>query len=280
MIAIAPVAAVLLRRETVYLQISEEGFLSLFHLNEVPAVLSAALLKLKILLVFAMEIGLLERKEVYRLPYPTDGDRGESIHIACHEATDSGKACLGLPSDMANFLRGITFVNSGQLTISGMKELLTPVLDFTEKLGSDEHAVGIGAGIEWLLDSLISSNQTISLLQSCIGMESILGERGSGMQELGTTARLAERFSYLMGHSVPERIQLREDFRKIFSKRGELVHARKTRLSLRDYWVVPKAQEMLQELIRKELSLHLGIDAAHLAKMQLDNLRMDYSFLR
>ena len=100
------------------------------------------------------------------------------------------------------------------------------------------------------------------------------------MQELGTTARLAERYSYLMGDSVPDRIRLREDFRKIFLKRGELVHARKTRLSLRDNWIVPKAQEMLQRLIRKELSLHLGIDAGRLVKMQLEHLRMDYSVSR
>jgi hypothetical protein len=94
------------------------------------------------------------------------------------------------------------------------------------------------------------------------------------------TVRLAERYSYLLGHSVADRIQLREDFRKIFLKRGELVHARKTRLSLRDDWVVAKAQEMLQRLIRQELSLHLGIDAARLAKMQLEHLRMDYSLTR
>ena len=264
--AIAPIAAILLRRETIYLQILEKGFLSPSHLNEVPAILSAALLKLKVLLVFAMEIGLLERREVYRLDCPTDGDYEEPVHVACHEAVD-----------MANFLRGMTFTKSGQLTISGIRELLTPILEFIETLSSDEHAVGIGPGIEWLLDSLISSNQTISLLQCCIGMESILGEKSSGMQELGTTARLAERYSYLMGNSVADRIRLREDFRKIFLKRGELVHARKTRLSLRDYWVVPKAQEMLQRLIRKELSLHLGIDAVRLVKMQLEHLRMDYS---
>ena len=278
--AIAPVAAILLRRETIYLQILEKGFLNPLRLNEMPVMLSAALLKLKVLLVFAMEIGLLERREVYRLEYPTDGDWGEPVHVACHEATDSGKACLGLPNDMGNFLRGITFTTLKQVTISGIKGLLTPILEFIETLDSDEHAVGIGAGIEGLLDSLVSSNQTVSLLQCCIGIESILGEKNSGMQELGTTARLAERYSYLMGDSVPDRIRLREDFRKIFLKRGELVHARKTRLSLRDNWIVPKAQEMLQRLIRKELSLHLGIDAGRLVKMQLEHLRMDYSVSR
>lgn len=71
-----------------------------------------------------------------------------------------------------------------------------------------------------------------------------------------------------------------EDFRKILLKRGEFVHARKTRLSLRDNWIVPKAQEMLQRLIRKELSLHLGIDAGRLVKMQLEQLGMDYSVSR
>lgn len=279
MIAIAPMAAILLRRETVYFQISEKGFLP-FESNSVPVMLSAALLKLKILLVFAMEIGLLERQEVYRLEYPTEGDDGERVHVACHEATGTGKAYLRLPSDMANFLRGMIFSNSEHPAIFGIKDLLIPILEFIEKLGSDQHAVGIGAGIEWLLDSLMSSNQTISLLQCCIGMESILGERSSGTNELGTTARLAERYSYLMGQSVADRIQLRDDFRKIFLKRGELVHARQTRLSLRDYWVVPKAQEMLQQLIRRELSLHLGIDAKRLAKMRLEHLRMDYSVPR
>jgi hypothetical protein len=278
--AIAPVAAFLLRRESVYLKISELGFLRDLPTYEAPHLLATALTKLKILLVFAMEIGLLERREVFRATYVDERDQSGPVHVVCHEAHASGKNSMSLSTDMSNFLRGIIFVNAEQLDIHCIDELLAPALNFITKLSQDEHAVGIGSGIEWLLDSLISSNQTISLLQCCIGMEAILGERSSGAQELGTTARLAERYAYLMGHSVHDRVQLREDFRKVFLKRGELVHARKTRLSFQDHWLIPKAQEMLQNLIRKELCSNMGIDARQFTKMQINHLRADYSFHR
>lgn len=129
------------------------------------------------------------------------------------------------------------------------------------------HAQRIAAGIEWLLDSLVTTNQTLSLVQSCIGMEAVLGDSTSAAYELGITARLSERFSYLMGTSAENRSELRDQFRAVFAKRGDLVHARRHRLSPHDLQVVHAAQKMLQELIRKELSLLLELPHVVLGRM-------------
>ncbi|MES2248851.1 MAG: hypothetical protein V4645_16350, partial [Pseudomonadota bacterium] len=118
-----------------------------------------------------------------------------------------------------------------------------------------------------LVDSLVTTNHTLSLVQSCIGIEAILGDSAPGGYELGITARLSERFAYLMGTSAGNRSELRDRFRAVFAKRGDLVHARKSRLPPSDLQIVHTAQRMLQELVRKELSLVLNLPPVVLGRM-------------
>lgn len=269
--ALRPISSVLLEQDSVYLRVTESGALPDIFFGEEPAFLPRALTFVKIVVFYGLEIGLFERREIFRNRHHDPGRR-TIAHVAVHSKHGDEQRLEKMPRDFENFLRGITFYWANE---NGCKRLrrrsveldLHPIVRFLSMLHSSVHAQRIAAGIEWLLDSLVTTNQTLSLVQSCIGMEAVLGDSTSAAYELGITARLSERFSYLMGTSAENRSELRDQFRAVFAKRGDLVHARRHRLSPHDLQVVHAAQKMLQELIRKELSLLLELPHVVLGRM-------------
>lgn len=278
--ALRPISAFLLERDSVYLQIAESGALPdrLLGENE-PALLIHALASVKIIVFFGLEVGLFERREIFRSRHRDAGPR-TITHVAIHEAHGEAQQSVQLPRDFENFLRGITFSHpdnkdSAVTPRRGLAQDLQPIIGFLSMLHSDPHARRIAAGIEWLVDSLLTANQTLSLMQSCIGIEAILGDSTQGTYEVGITARLSERYAYLMGSSANNRSELRDKLRVVFAKRGDLIHARRHRLSPYDLQVVQTAQELLHDLIRKELSLVLDRPSIVLSQMDTMQIKRD-----
>jgi len=76
----------------------------------------------------------------------------------------------------------------------------------------------------------------MAFLAACIGLESIFGEKPSGMTEL--SRRLVDRDSFMLGKDRDERGKLARDFEEVLKVRGELVHARTSRLKAKD-WASP-----------------------------------------
>jgi hypothetical protein len=277
--ALRPVSDFLLEQDSVYLRVTESGALLDFLFGEESALLPRALTTVKIVVFYGLEIGLFKRREIFRSRHHDPGPR-TIAHVAIHAMHGDEQQPEQMSRDLENFMRGVTFNYSDEKRdeLSSCRNVeadLQPVVRFLSILRADANAQRIAAGIEWLIDSLVTTNQTLSLVQSCIGIEAILGDSTPGAYELGITARLSERFAYLMGTSAENRNALRDQFRLVFAKRGDLVHARRHRLPPHELQVVQIAQKMLQELIRKELSLMLDLSPGVLSQMDSMEIKLN-----
>ncbi|CAM4059149.1 hypothetical protein [Bordetella bronchialis] len=117
------------------------------------------------------------------------------------------------------------------------------------------HFAGICAAMEWYFDSITVDNQTLAYLAACIGLEALLGygaETPDRMEAM--SVRLGDRYGFLMGQDRTDREKLAAEYRDVLAVRGHLVHARKPRLTQNELDNLRKAQEMLGNVIWKEVS--------------------------
>ncbi|ANN66100.1 hypothetical protein BAU06_07190 [Bordetella bronchialis] len=109
--------------------------------------------------------------------------------------------------------------------------------------------------MEWYFDSITVDNQTLAYLAACIGLEALLGygaETPDRMEAM--SVRLGDRYGFLMGQDRTDREKLAAEYRDVLAVRGHLVHARKPRLTQNELDNLRKAQEMLGNVIWKEVS--------------------------
>lgn len=104
----------------------------------------------------------------------------------------------------------------------------------------------IRAAAEWGFDSEQADNETLSLLQACVGLEAILGDDNT---EEPLTSRLADRCAYLLGKSHKDREVIRRDFTALYKVRSKLVHGRIPKLGLSDSRQLHFARTTLREVI-------------------------------
>ncbi len=129
-------------------------------------------------------------------------------------------------------------------------------LDFRER---------IATAMEWYIDSITSPDETLGYLSACIGLESLLGDKN----EIDSK-RMQDRYGYLLGRSRERRQQLADDPRQVQQIRGNLVHARSSRLKARELESLKKVRGMLLECIRVELQNLIAIETITLANALRD----------
>jgi hypothetical protein len=142
---------------------------------------------------------------------------------------------------------------------SAMKDHYGPSDAFLSIPRDNRDMVRVKAAIEWWIDGLTSENQTISFLQLCIGFEALLGEptdsNGGRAGERGVTERLSDRYAYLLGRTQSEREAYRAEFKKVYDRRGQIVHQRQTHLRRsEDAEACIDARRMLFNAIAEELN--------------------------
>lgn len=108
----------------------------------------------------------------------------------------------------------------------------------------------IATAIEWYMDSRLVENQTVALLEICIGLEAILGDEGE-IKDM--TNRLCDRLGFLLGKSREQRRILSEQYRKVLSLRGKLVHGKQAKLDQDGSKVLSVARDLLRDVIQHEL---------------------------
>jgi len=117
----------------------------------------------------------------------------------------------------------------------------------------NSNAERIRTAMEWYFDADITQNQTVSFIQRCIGLEAMLGVKGDD-QIRSITDRLSDRYSYLLGDTASERSVLKGQFKKVYGKRSDLVHARRSILSLADEILDTESKSMLNKVVIKEVN--------------------------
>ena len=120
----------------------------------------------------------------------------------------------------------------------------------------DSDATAIRTACEWSFDSRAGRNETIAFLQSCIGLEAILGEATSLDEPL--VGQLSDRCAYLIGKTIRDRRDIKKLFRDVYNVRSKLVHGRSARLEARDADILHSARQLLTDVISREATLMSG----------------------
>ena len=107
----------------------------------------------------------------------------------------------------------------------------------------------IRAAVEWSFDSRQSDNETLALIQACIGLEALIGDDST---DEPLTARLADRCAYLLGKGHKDRAKIRKDFKEMYEVRSKVIHGRSQRLNLPDSQQLHFAQFVLTSVITTE----------------------------
>lgn len=113
----------------------------------------------------------------------------------------------------------------------------------------------IRRAIEWSFDSKTTENETLSFLQICIGLESLLGDSESNGS---LTETLADRCSYLIADDIKSRKMIKENFKDLYKVRSKLVHGVNISLEHDQKWYKNWGQTILEFAIKKEIK-HLKL---------------------
>jgi len=110
-------------------------------------------------------------------------------------------------------------------------------------------AARIRSAFEWAFDSQENDNETFAFIQTCIGLESLLGDDS---EDEPLVARLADRCAYLLGQGHSDRGDIRRRFKAMYKIRSKVVHGRSPRLSPSDARELHNAQQLLGQVISEE----------------------------
>ncbi len=177
------------------------------------------------------------------------------------EDTGSLSIKLELPVDLKSRLESImvhvselraatyNIFSSETDRVKEVKESLSALMGIIELLRKKEHA-RIVAAIEWYEDSTTVENQTVALLEVCIGLEALLGEE-EDMSEM--TKRLCDRLAFTLGRTRDERTRLHAEYLELLKLRGKLVHAKIFRLRPDDEKILRRGRIMLNRMINHEI---------------------------
>jgi len=104
------------------------------------------------------------------------------------------------------------------------------------------------------MDSVSAENETFGYLAACIGLEAIL-TAGDGADRLDNlSARLSDRYGFLMGVGAQDRKKLSDEYRSLLNLRGKLVHARRRSLKANEQDQLHRVRYMLSSVIDKEVT--------------------------
>jgi hypothetical protein len=186
---------------------------------------------------------------------------GQSSLAVVSDDNGSHSIKLELPSDLQSRLESI-MVNSSELRIATnnvflseldrikeVKDSLFALMGIVDLLRKKENA-RIVAAIEWYEDSTTVENQTVALLEVCIGLEALLGQE-EDMSEM--TKRLCDRLAFTLGRTRDERMRLHAEYLELLKLRGKLVHAKIFRLRSDDERILKNGRKMLNRMINHEI---------------------------
>lgn len=113
--------------------------------------------------------------------------------------------------------------------------------------------MSIKNSLEWGFDSVTNRiDNKISLIQLSVALEAILGDEKNS--QLGTTEKLADRCSYLIGRNIIDRKKIKEEFMKFYDLRSKLVHGRISTLNNEQKSMLYWGQDILEKVLKREIT--------------------------
>jgi hypothetical protein len=238
-------------RQSLYLQILTEGFVGQYG-GTATAIAAERLVRAFCGLGFSVHLfdfkhrysqGL-TKSFYYAHRRAGDGAWGADNRIEVEDTTDRGLLGLGLHTldgrlDSDEKKYGWAFNRLRKIGIA---------------LSAGPKAEPIILASQWLFDSLASRDELLSFVQSMVVLEILLGDKKTS-DIIGIGELMRNRFAYLIGTNQQERIELMNDFNKIYNVRSQIVHSGKHRLTFEERILFSRLRWMCRRLIDKELDL-------------------------
>ncbi|WP_462181564.1 hypothetical protein [Pseudoalteromonas gelatinilytica] len=149
-----------------------------------------------------------------------------------------------LPSDLTLLLNNFKFKDKDVTATHFSK--IAKLLQSNSK-GSKR----IKSAIEWYIDSTFNKSDSVKFIQTCIGLESLLGDE---RQDAPLSYTLADRCAYLIATSFEDREKIRSSFREMYRVRSKLVHGTSRNITESEFKHYLSARHFLNEAISNELN--------------------------
>lgn len=201
-------------------------------------------------------VGLLRMSSIHQVP---------KVHLLIIDINRTPEKVLKveLPLDFSKFISNIDFNlfrPKESLAKNGF-ELEKVIISYLKKPVAliecnDDDSFRVKSAIQWCFNSYVLENNTIAFLQICIGLEAIFGDNGYNGS---LTEILADRCSYLVSSDIKGRKSIKEEFKKLYKVRSQLVHGNITELDSNQKQHLDWGRTILEYAISKEIKhLNLG----------------------
>lgn len=180
-----------------------------------------------------------------------DQTDGEQRNISTELPIEISKLLDSIDLDWTNDKVSMPF-ETGDVELPIKGYLRIPAL-LTES--SELESSRVKAAIEWCFDSKANENETLSFLQICIGLESLLGDDESNGS---LTETLADRCAYLISSDIKGRKTIKENFKELYRIRSKIVHGVRTTIEQGQKRHKDWGHTILEYSIIKEIK-HLGL---------------------
>jgi hypothetical protein len=107
----------------------------------------------------------------------------------------------------------------------------------------------------WLLRSFLSDRGMDRILDACIAIEVLLGDRDAS-DRVGLSKLMANRCAYALGKSAKERRDTYDFFLEFYRLRSEIVHSGRLKISDQEEQSVSKGVALASRILRHEVGMH------------------------
>lgn len=187
--------------------------------------------------------------------FPVDGLLKNIYVIGIDNENLDVKNSISLPWNIKNYINKIKINETEKYNIVKEAGTDTEYLKFHFKVpitlinSNNNNTLPIKSAIEWAFDAAANENETIAFLQTCIGLEAILGDDDNNTS---LTELLANRCAYLLG-TMNNRKQIKKDFKELYRIRSKLVHGRVKSLQEHEKDYFSWGKNILDRVIAKEI---------------------------
>lgn len=186
-------------------------------------------------------------------------DIPQKSELCARELSDGAEGAttfVSIPKDVVDvlgFIQVSASILSGSEFDSELKNGMRDYVKLVEAAIADEkQSARLIAACEWGFDANSEHVPAMSVVKTCIALESIFGdENGEG----SITKSLSDRCAYSLALDMAERKSIMDNCKRLYQLRSKIVHGVKRELSTQDMQLLTFGKDILQRSIDREIKL-------------------------
>lgn len=236
--------------EATYLQIEAEGFVGRYGGTET---VTGAESLLRAFCGLGLALRLFQRTNKYTPQSPPS-------HFYVHKRIDDfwkidNRIDLGVSMSHAFNALEIHTSDGNLNTLEKRQDWAARTLNKIAKIiGNQKDSEKILLASEWLFNGYTGSNELLNFLQTMVVVEILLGEKAES-EKVGLNELLASRCAYLIAATHSQRLEITNNFKKIYDLRSKIVHRGKHRLNTNERSMFNTLRWMCRRIIQEEVKL-------------------------